>query len=73
VISSDNQPIYGVIADNGKTLYVVDIAKNTSALYDTTMRPFDQGRPAPPDLESRYQALIYDHVRLVAKTYGYNK
>lgn len=69
LVASDTKPIYGVIADGGRVLYVLDVDKREAFTYDIAS---GERSPSPsPEIEASFNRLIYREVERIAATYGY--
>lgn len=71
MIASDSKPIYGIVDDRNGKMYVVDVDKRLSSVYDLRGVGSAVAHIAPPEFQQAYNRQVYDRVQLVADRYGF--
>jgi Sulfatase len=70
-LASDVHAVYGILAENGRYLYVTYDSPADSQLYDLASDPNAEHNILNDPLKKQYDEHIIDHLHQVANFYGY--
>jgi arylsulfatase A-like enzyme len=70
-VASDVRAVYGILADNGRSLYTTYDAPAQSMLFDLASDPNAQHNILTPPLKQSYDTRVIEHLQGVADFYGY--
>jgi len=71
LLASDVRAVYGILALNGRYLYVTYDSPAQSYLFDLTVDPNAQHSILSPGLQKAYDQSIIEHLHQTASFYGY--
>jgi hypothetical protein len=70
-LASDVRAVYGILADNGRYLYVTYDSPADSFLFDLASDPNAEHNILNPTLKKQYDERIIQHLQGIADFYGY--
>jgi hypothetical protein len=71
LVASSYGPVYGLLRNNGTSLYVVDGINFNDRLYDLSRRSPENRQPVTEAMRSESQRLIRDHILELGRFYGF--
>ncbi|MGH9601218.1 MAG: hypothetical protein ACRD24_02415, partial [Terriglobales bacterium] len=70
-LASDTRAVYGLLAENGRFLYVTYDSPARSFLFDLTQDPNAENNIVTEGLKKSYDRRIIVHLQAIADFYGY--
>jgi hypothetical protein len=68
-VASSYGPVYGILRDNGSSLYIVDGVNYVDHYFDLTSRPGGTARPVTPAMRAEYQPMIRAGIDAINRVY----
>ncbi|MDQ3398977.1 MAG: sulfatase-like hydrolase/transferase, partial [Deinococcota bacterium] len=72
LLASSYGPVYGILGDGGRSLYIADGVSYTDYLFDLRHNPLGERQPLSDELRLSYQALIRDKLEALNRFYGFD-
>jgi arylsulfatase A-like enzyme len=72
LLASSYGPVWGVLRDNGRYLYIADGVNYTDYFFDLKADPFGQRNAVTDAIRQEYRDLIRQGIKDVNTFYGYN-
>jgi hypothetical protein len=73
LVVSSYGPVYGILKDNGRSLFVADGVNYQEYLYDSAQNPLDTSEPVTTALRTQYDELIRRDVFAINRFYKFGQ